>query len=65
MNKITIFRMILSVILLLGLALSSCNVNTGNSSTVSDNNSGGELEPVEVREYQGEKLSSVNDFREN
>jgi len=24
-----------------------------------------ELEPVEIREYQGEKLSSVNDFREN
>ncbi len=23
------------------------------------------LEPVEVRQYQGEKLSSVNDFREN
>jgi DMSO/TMAO reductase YedYZ molybdopterin-dependent catalytic subunit len=25
----------------------------------------GELEPIEVREYQGEKLSSVDDFREN
>jgi DMSO/TMAO reductase YedYZ molybdopterin-dependent catalytic subunit len=25
----------------------------------------GELEPVEIRGYQGEKLSSVNDFREN
>ncbi len=25
----------------------------------------GELKPVEIREYQGEKLSSVNDFREN
>ena len=25
----------------------------------------GELEPVEIREYQGEKLSSVDDFREN
>ena len=24
-----------------------------------------ELKPVEVREYEGEKLSSVNDFREN
>lgn len=24
-----------------------------------------ELKPVEIREYQGEKLSSVNDFREN
>jgi len=28
-------------------------------------NGTGELEPVEVREYEGEKLSSVNDFREN
>jgi DMSO/TMAO reductase YedYZ molybdopterin-dependent catalytic subunit len=25
----------------------------------------GQLTPVEVREYQGQKLSSVNDFREN
>ena len=25
----------------------------------------GELEPVEIREYQGEKLGSVDDFREN
>jgi len=25
----------------------------------------GQLAPVEVREYQGQKLSSVNDFREN
>jgi len=24
-----------------------------------------EIEGVEIREYQGEKLSSVNDFREN
>ena len=24
-----------------------------------------QLEPVEIREYQGERLSSLNDFREN
>jgi DMSO/TMAO reductase YedYZ molybdopterin-dependent catalytic subunit len=24
-----------------------------------------ELEPVQVREYQGERLSSINEFREN
>ena len=65
MNKVTIFRVILSVILLVGLALSGCNVNTGNNNGASGNNSDGVLEPVEVREYQGEKLSSVNDFREN
>jgi len=64
-NKVTIFRVILSVILLVGLALSGCNVNRGNNNGASGNNSDGVLEPVEVREYQGEKLSSVNDFREN
>jgi len=25
----------------------------------------GELQPVEIRDYQGEKLSSINEFREN
>jgi DMSO/TMAO reductase YedYZ molybdopterin-dependent catalytic subunit len=25
----------------------------------------GELQPVEIKEYQGEKLSSINDFQEN
>ncbi|MCJ7649158.1 MAG: hypothetical protein MUP85_11140 [Candidatus Lokiarchaeota archaeon] len=24
-----------------------------------------QLEPVEIREYQGERLSSLNDFKEN
>jgi len=30
-----------------------------------ETNGNGSLEPVEVREYEGEDLSSVNDFREN
>jgi DMSO/TMAO reductase YedYZ molybdopterin-dependent catalytic subunit len=36
-------------------AINSCAANTD----------GNELEPREIREYQGEDLSSVNDFREN
>ena len=31
----------------------------------SDMNPAEELEPVEIREYEGEKLSSIDDFREN
>jgi len=42
----------------LWLALGGCTVNKETDRT-------GELEPVEIREYQGEKLSSVDDFREN
>jgi len=40
------------------LALGACTVDREMNGT-------GELEPVEIREYQGEKLSSVDDFREN
>jgi len=40
------------------LALGGCTVNKETDRT-------GELEPLEIREYQGEKLSSVDDFREN
>jgi DMSO/TMAO reductase YedYZ molybdopterin-dependent catalytic subunit len=36
------------------IATSSCGVNQSNR-----------LEPVQIKEYQGEKLSSINDFREN
>ncbi len=39
-------------------AASGCEPGTGPNETR-------ELESVEIREYQGEKLSSVNDFREN
>jgi DMSO/TMAO reductase YedYZ molybdopterin-dependent catalytic subunit len=52
--------MLFSVLL---LALAGCpgDVTNGNGETNGD----GVLEPAEVREYQGENLSSVNDFREN
>lgn len=42
----------------LWLALGGCTMEREKDRT-------GELKPVEIREYQGEKLSSVDDFREN
>jgi DMSO/TMAO reductase YedYZ molybdopterin-dependent catalytic subunit len=55
MWKTGIFSMvILTALLILPV---SC---TGNDTGTTEN-----LESVEIREYQGEKLSSVNDFREN
>jgi len=42
----------------LWLALGGCTVNKETNRT-------GELEPVEIREYQGEKLSTADTFREN
>jgi DMSO/TMAO reductase YedYZ molybdopterin-dependent catalytic subunit len=41
-------------VFLISLIATSCGVNQSKS-----------LEPVQIREYQGEKLSSINDFREN
>lgn len=41
-------------VVLISLIATSCGVNQSKS-----------LEPVQIREYQGEKLSSINDFREN
>jgi DMSO/TMAO reductase YedYZ molybdopterin-dependent catalytic subunit len=40
------------------LAIGGCTMNRGT-------NESGELKPVEIQEYEGEKLSSVSDFREN
>ena len=54
MKKTSILTVILSIVFSsLLLAFGGCTGKTG------------ELGPVEVREYQGEKLSSVNAFREN
>ena len=55
MKKLGIGIMILSVFLMI---ISGCG--TGRSV-----DKPGELESVEIREYEGEKLSSVDDFREN
>ena len=59
-NLAVTLAMLLSALL---LALAGCpgDVTNGNGETNGD----GVLEPAEVREYQGENLSSVNDFREN
>jgi len=59
-NLAVTLAMLLSALL---LALGGCpgDITNGNGETNGD----GSLEPVEVREYQGENLSSVNDFREN
>jgi DMSO/TMAO reductase YedYZ molybdopterin-dependent catalytic subunit len=51
----TVSGIILSALL---LAIGGCTMNRGT-------NESGELKPVEIKEYEGEKLSSVSDFREN
>ena len=59
MRKITAFAVTLAIFLSALLpALAGC---TGDVPT----NGNGSLEPAEVREYEGEDLSSVKDFREN
>jgi DMSO/TMAO reductase YedYZ molybdopterin-dependent catalytic subunit len=50
-DRNTLILALLSV----SVILAACSANTGPT----------ELEAVEIREYQGEKLSSVDDFREN
>jgi DMSO/TMAO reductase YedYZ molybdopterin-dependent catalytic subunit len=45
---------LLAVFLISLIATSSCGANQSKS-----------LESVQIKEYQGEKLSSINDFREN
>jgi len=69
LKKITALTITLAIIFsVLGLALGGCTVDietngTGEVNGETDGN--GELEPVEIREYEGERLSSVDDFREN
>ena len=59
MRKMTALALTLAILFpAFWLVLGGCTVDR-------ETNGVGELEPVEVREYEGEKLSSVNDFREN
>ncbi len=59
MRKTTTLGVIWGILFLaLWPVLGGCTVNKETDRT-------GELEPVGIREYQGEKLSSVDDFREN
>ena len=51
-----------ALVIILSVTLISCTGNLGGEATMDDVQ---ELGPVEVREYEGEKLSSASDFREN
>lgn len=58
MRKLVTLVITLSVVLsLILIATNGCGVSNMDKSE--------ELKPVEIREYQGAKLSSVKDFREN
>jgi len=59
MRRMTTLAMVSGIILsALLLAIGGCAMNRGTDET-------GELKPVEIKEYEGEKLSSVSDLREN
>ena len=61
MRKLIAGIVILAFILpLIIIAVPGCGVGVDE-----DMNKPGELEPVEIREYEGAKLGSVDDFREN
>ena len=58
MKKLITTGLTLAVVLAILLAINSCGGDRNMEQTE-------ELEPVEIREYEGERLSSVDDFREN
>jgi len=58
-------RRITTLIVTLAILFSALWMTSGGCIVDREMDRTGELEPVEIREYQGEKLSSVNDFREN
>jgi DMSO/TMAO reductase YedYZ molybdopterin-dependent catalytic subunit len=59
MKRMVTLAMVSGIILsALLLAIGGCTMNRGTNET-------GELKPVEIKEYEGEKLSSVSDLREN
>lgn len=57
----------LATLLLVSVASGGCNLPEPADDSMRDRGSGGpiELDGVEVAEYEGKDLSSVNDFREN
>ncbi|MGB8708005.1 MAG: molybdopterin-dependent oxidoreductase [Dehalococcoidia bacterium] len=57
-RMVTLIVVVLMILQGIMIAANGCGVGEDKSKV-------GELKPVEVREYQGEKLSSINDFREN
>jgi len=60
-------RNIIITLILTGFMIAGCTHTTKNSQTQTPNSksSSKDLESVEIREYQSEKLGSMNDFREN
>ncbi|MFC1965432.1 molybdopterin-dependent oxidoreductase [Chloroflexota bacterium] len=61
LTKVIVLAVLFSVVM---IPASSCSVDGGNVLDSSPDKPG-ELEPIEVREYEGINLSSVDDFREN
>jgi DMSO/TMAO reductase YedYZ molybdopterin-dependent catalytic subunit len=57
-RKYTITIVLFVVLTTVLVSVNSCKSNTGLNETK-------DLEPMEIRQYQGQDLSSVNDFREN
>ena len=53
------------ILVVLVITLSTLWLTSGGCKAGNETGGNGELKPVEIREYEGEKLSSVNDFREN
>ena len=53
------------VALLIVLAILIAGIGCGVNNMKDTTDKSGDLKPVEIQEYQGEKLSSTDDFREN
>ena len=60
MNKIFIFGAVALSVIILAVLIANCGCEVSKSVDKPE-----ELKPVEIREYQGENLSSINAFREN
>ena len=63
MKNSNLFFLKIKEIILLVIVLTT--IITLNLFASQENDPATQLEPVEIREYQGERLSSLNDFREN
>ena len=59
-KKTIVGGIVLAVVL--SATLISCTGNVGRDTSMGETQ---ELEPVEIKEYEGEKLSSISNFREN
>ena len=63
-GTVTVFMIFLVVFAVILIPISGCGL-VGNRSVDGNINGTEELEPVEISEYEGTKLGSVNDFKEN